>query len=219
MPPQSTPDAQATTLFPEFDKIAGMVSTEVMGLTNTHLDFTSAQWGWSHWSIRHQVSHIASLHFRWLLLRWIDHNLAAGLSVPEDIEDIANSPSDRRLDDSKYWELDTLLFKVQEAMELCQAILARETVASLQSRELRLDKVPPHWILFEQAHPQGIRRDPTNPEVATITLEYTFRHMYFEALTHLYNIQRMKRAQGLISVVQLPYEGYWTLPDWDRSEP
>ena len=43
--------------------------------------------------------------------------------------------------------------------------------------------------------------------------------MYFEFVTHLYNIQRLKRAQGLTAVVKLPGVGYWVLPGWDRSEP
>ena len=52
-----------------------------------------------------------------------------------------------------------------------------------------------------------------------LTLEATFRHLYFEIITHLYNIQRLKRAQGLTTRVEIPYEGYWALPDWDRTEP
>jgi hypothetical protein len=70
-----------------------------------------------------------------------------------------------------------------------------------------------------EAHPTGRRIDPDNPERALITLEYTFRHMWFEKLTHLYNIQRLKRAQGLEVKVELPREGYWVLEGWDRSEP
>jgi hypothetical protein len=34
----------------------------------------------------------------------------------------------------------------------------------------------------------------------------------------MYNIQRLKRAQGLEAAIDLPFEGYWALPDWDRSE-
>ena len=219
MAEQLDQDAPGTALFPQFGTIHDMVSAEVGGLTEAQLDFESDRWEWSRWSIRRQVSHIASLHFRWLLGRWADHNLAQGLSTPEDLEGIASSPSDRRLDESRYWDIEVLLEKVGDAMQLCQAILARETVGSLQAKELRWDSVPPHWELFQQAHPRCIRRDPHNPEVATITLEYTFRHIYFEDITHLYNIQRLKRAQGLQAMVQLPFEGYWALPDWDRSEP
>ena len=46
-----------------------------------------------------------------------------------------------------------------------------------------------------------------------MTLEATIRHVYFEETTHLYNIQRLKRAQGLPTVVDIPRVGYWVLPD------
>ncbi len=42
---------------------------------------------------------------------------------------------------------------------------------------------------------------------------------YFEIITHVYNIQRLKRAQGLSPAVEVPKECYWVLPEWDRSEP
>ena len=42
--------------------------------------------------------------------------------------------------------------------------------------------------------------------------------MYFEEVTHLYNIQRLKRAQGLQAVVEVPKAGYWVLEGWDTSE-
>jgi hypothetical protein len=45
----------------------------------------------------------------------------------------------------------------------------------------------------------------------------TGRHLYFEALTHLYNIQRLKRAQGLSALVALPRVGYYVLPGWDND--
>ena len=51
-----------------------------------------------------------------------------------------------------------------------------------------------------------------------MTLEWTMRHIYFEETTHLYNIQRLKRAQGLSTVVDVPEVGYWVLDGWDRSE-
>ena len=37
--------------------------------------------------------------------------------------------------------------------------------------------------------------------------------------THLYNIQRLKRVQGIPTVVEVPRVGYWMLDGWDRSEP
>ena len=49
-------------------------------------------------------------------------------------------------------------------------------------------------------------------------LEGSIRHVYFEEITHLFNIQRLKRAQGLPTVSDLPKVGYWTLGGWDISE-
>ncbi len=44
------------------------------------------------------------------------------------------------------------------------------------------------------------------------------RHIYFEEITHLFNIQRLKRAQGLPTSTELPRVGYWALDGWDVSE-
>jgi len=52
-----------------------------------------------------------------------------------------------------------------------------------------------------------------------MTLEATFLHRYYEYLVHLHNVQRLKKAQGLEPAVEVPSEGYWALPGWDRSEP
>jgi hypothetical protein len=67
-----------------------------------------------------------------------------------------------------------------------------------------------------KAHPSGVTVDGAGG--GTLTLEATFRHMYFEHTTHLYNIQRIKRALGEPAIVRLPVEGYHTLEEWDRSE-
>ena len=82
----------------------------------------------------------------------------------------------------------------------------------------RLRQVSQQGDLSAKAHPTGVT--PTDdPENVAITLEYTMRHVYFEEITHLYNIQRLKRAQGLPNVVEVPRVGYWVVDGWDRSEP
>ena len=53
-------------LFPEFKTLYALISSEVNGLDDAQLDFTSDKWGWSEWSIRMQLSHMASLIPRWL---------------------------------------------------------------------------------------------------------------------------------------------------------
>ena len=211
-------DAPAITLFPQFESaIYDMMSTEVEGLSDQKLDYESDRWDWSKWSIRRNLSHVASGDFRWLLVRWGQQLFPQGLPDVGDLDSLAASPHDRRLDEDKYWSLDAILGKVRAGLDLCQSVLSGETVGSLRTKEVKAD-YDAQWQLFSQAHPTGIRRDPDEPSQAYISLEATFRHRYFEYITHLYNIQRLKRAQGLSTRVEIPSEGYWALPSWDRSE-
>ena len=59
----------------------------------------------------------------------------------------------------------------------------------------------------------------TEPLITNMSANTPVIMMWYEEVAHLYNIQRLKRAQGLAAKVELPQEGYWTVPDWDRSEP
>lgn len=204
-------------LFPQYGLYHDMVCAEVAGLTDAQLDYTSDRWAWSEWSIRTNVSHVASMGFRWLLRRWAAQNLGAGLDLPEGTEEIVASEG-RWLDVSKYPTIESILAKLKDSMDMCQAVLARQTIASMRAVELPWNNDAQARLMAE-AHPTGRRIDPDNPERALIDLEYTFRHMWFEKLTHLYNVQRLKRAQGLEVKVDLPREGYWVLEGWDRSEP
>lgn len=52
-----------------------------------------------------------------------------------------------------------------------------------------------------KAHPTGATR--TDEYTVQLTLEWTMRHIYFKQTTHLYNMQRLKRAQGLSMVVEV----------------
>ena len=69
--PEITDDSPGGALFPQFQtEIYEMFRQEVAGLTDEQLDWESDQWGWSQWSIRRNLSHVASGDFRWLLQRW-----------------------------------------------------------------------------------------------------------------------------------------------------
>ena len=211
-------DSPGTVLFPQFrNEIFDMYVEELAGLTDEQLDFQSDQWGWSEWSIRRNVSHVASGDFRWLLQRWGERLFTEGLPEIEDWDGIIASPYDRRLDETKYWEMDAILAVFRKGLDFSLSVLESETVDSLRRKELPSNIGGQlHWL---QAHPSGVRPDPADPAQGYISLEATFRHRYFEYLTHLYNIQRLKKAQGLPAVVAIPFEGYHALPDWDRSEP
>ena len=217
--PDLPADAPATQLFPHFQSgVYRMFAEEIEGLTDDQLDFESDNWEWSKWSIRRNLSHVASGDVRWLVDRWGAVLFPDGPPDIDDLDGIINSGYDRRLDEEKYWAVPDIMAKLQVGLELCQQILERETVASIQAHEIEVP-FQEGSIWFSPAHPRGTRRDPDNPGIGYLSLESTFRHRYYEYLTHLFNIQRLKRAQGLAARVEIPFEGYWALPDWDRSEP
>ncbi len=57
-------------LFPEYESLYDLIASEVACLSDEELDFESARWEWAAWSIRRQLSHMSSLIYRWLILRW-----------------------------------------------------------------------------------------------------------------------------------------------------
>ncbi len=224
MQTRNIPDeSPATLLFPQFEsEIYLMAASEVEGLDEVQLDFESEKWGWSEWSIRRHLSHMASGDIRWFWQRWgrtlFPDGLPPGLPTPEEFDALTESKHDRRLDEDRYWSIEVILEKLRLGLDLGQAILSNETVGSMRTKESeRIDDG--QWPWFYEAHPTGLRRDPHDQTRAWLSLEFTFRHRYFEHITHLYNIQRIKRAQGLTARADVPMEGYLALPGWDLSEP
>ena len=209
-------DSPLRVLFPQYWKLDSMVRGETSGLGDEALDWTSDEFGWSGWSIRHQASHLASLVYRWLLVRWRDQIFADGIPIPEEQLERLNSPEhDRRLHEGHFAELEKVLEAVDGAMSLAQSVLQRVSVAD--GRRLVVTRAAsPQWELMTKAHPNGVTVDETGG--GTLSLEATFRHMYFEYTTHIFNMHRIKRALGLPVIVQLPDEGYHTVPGWDISE-
>ena len=212
-------DAPATRLFPQFsDQLYQMISFEVQDLTDAQLDFESEQWEWSKWSIRRNLSHMASGDFRWFWTRWGEELFPDGLANSGEIEALLDSPYDRRLDESKFWALDDILGTLRKGLDFAWSVLSSETMGSMRSREIESGDSE-LWSELRQANYTGIRLKPNHPGRIYISLEATFRHRYFEHITHLYNIQRLKRAQGLAPVADIPMEGYLALPTWDLSQP
>jgi hypothetical protein len=214
--PHIPDSAPGTVLFPEYSGLYELIAREVEGLTDTQLDFSSDQWEWAKWNIRRQLSHMASLIYGWLLGRWGDTLFPDGNHSVADVPGLTASGFDRRLDDQRYWELPVILHALQEAIALTQRVLAQRNVGFLRSHTCLRD-FPDHWRLMIHAHPTGITRTD-EPDKLVMSLEGTVRHIYFEETTHLYNIQRLKRAQGLATRIEVPHVGYWILDGWDRSE-
>jgi hypothetical protein len=212
-----TDHSPGTVLFPEYNGLYELIAREVEGLTDAQLDFSSAQWAWTAWSIRRQLSHMAFASYFWLLVRWGATLFPDGNHGIDDVQGLTASGFDRCLDERRYWDLAVLLEQLRAGITLIQQVMAAHNVWFLRSQTYRQD-FRSHWRLFIQAHPTGM---PLTADGSTLImpLEATLRHLYFEETTHLSNIQRLKRAQGLSAIVDVPRVGYWGLDGWDRSEP
>ena len=216
LPHEVTNKSLGSALFPEFDMLYELIANEVGGLTDDQLDWTSEEYGWAEWSIRVQVSHMASLIYRWLILRWGDVTFPNDEHGVIDVDGLAASPYDRRMDDTKYYELPVILTKLREGIDLARRVLNERNVGFLRSHTVTVT-LDGGWGTMIQAHPTAVT--PTEQaNTVTMQLEGSIRHIYFEEITHLFNIQRLKRAQGLLTVSDLPRVGYWTLDGWDVSE-
>ena len=213
---KNTDSLNGSKLFPEYSTLYHMILAEIRDLDNRAMDFKSYEWAWSKWSIRMQLSHMASLIFRWMLVRWGEKLFPDDKHGIEDVRGIAQADN-RRMDEVRYWDKVVIMSKLEQGIELVQQVLSSHSVDFL-TREciLRLDPGSAEAKLIMSAHSHGV----TVGDGGTIwTLEATIRHIYFEEITHLYNIQRLKRAQGLPTEVDIPKVGYWTVPGWDVSEP
>ncbi|MQF69786.1 hypothetical protein FIM12_05600 [SAR202 cluster bacterium AD-804-J14_MRT_500m] len=205
--------------FPLFDEYFSMVQTEIEGLSDEQLDWVSDKWGWSGWSIRNNISHVASHLFRWYLFRWGDQLFPAGIPFKDEVQQMAGLPH-RRLDEDLWWEIEKILRKLDQALEMMRDILSKETLYTINEKTIEVEEsAAATYSRLADENLGTLMQHPEDPSVWIMTLEGNLHHSQGEMVTHLYNVQRLKLAQGLTKIVTLPKIGYWDLPDWDRSEP
>jgi len=213
-------NAPGTGLFPQYGPdMYAMVASELEGLTDEQLDWSSDQWEWAEWSIRRQLSHMSSFVKSWLLVRWGDQLFPNGTSHLGEMAEYDRSAGGAWLNEERFWDLSVLLEQWESSIDLALNVLEAETVASMRGKQVSAPGASEFWKLAVPAHATGVSYDPADPDSIILTLEGTFRHIYYEFTTHLYNVLRLKRAQGLTTSVDIPREGYWVMSTWDRSEP
>ena len=207
------------SLVPRYHAIEELIRREVADFSDDQLDWQSEQWGWSKWSIRRNLSHIANTLFKTIMLQMRDQIWPAGDAphIP-DLQHIVPSPGARHLDEMTFHEAEDILRVVGEGIALVQSLLERETDESLRLKKIS-GPAGPYLPMLAETGTAGIKLLPGDPQTVELTLAGVILTIYYEAITHLYNIQRLKRAQGLTATSSLPQEGFWVLPGWDRSEP
>ena len=110
--------------------------------------------------------------------------------------------------------------KLNQALEMMREILSKETLYTINEKTIEVEEsAAATYGRLADENLGTLMQHPEDPSVWIMTLEGNLHHSQGEMVTHLYNVQRLKLAQGLPKIVALPKIGYWTLPDWDRSEP
>lgn len=189
-------------------------------MTEGQLDFSDDSAEWSRWSIRRQLRHIAYVFFFYLGKLW-GESLFPGRPILAAIDIDRAIREGRQLDPKRFQSPSAVLAKIGEAIAVVEEILGRESVEGLRRKSIsrRVPKtmtwengesVAAFWETMERLHPDGVRRDPKEPDTWWITLEASLREVYWEALTHLNTIQRLKRAQGLPTLAPVPKVGFLT---------
>lgn len=209
----------AHVVWPDYQQFYTWLCHEVDGLTDAQLDFDSQdptqEWMW--WSIRRQVSHMAwdlliIAYKRCGTLLWPDCQAPSPIRW-QDHTPLAAMKFDRRLDETLYWEMPVLLEKVQLGVTWISHVVATTPIATLRAMQT-VRTGTPFWHHVMQVIPRGVWVDSHNPKDVHYTLEASLWMLYWEVLTHLNTIQRLKRAQGLPPRIAIPREGYLTLPEY-----
>ena len=102
----------------------------------------------------------------------------------------------RYLDETRWRSIPEVLEKLEQALELVRDILTKETVASVRQKTMS-QPAGSFYAMIAHRYPGTLFPDPDRPGVWRTTLEGNFRHSEAEMATHFYNVQRLKRAQGL----------------------
>ena len=219
MPTDETPG-----VMPTYRLLLDWLGPELAGLTDVQLDFDDQhpdrEWMW--WSIRRQVSHMAwdSLVFprrRCASLLWPDGEIPA----PIDWDDHRLGPRakwDRVLDEDLFWAVPDLVDKLQLGIGWLTRVV-EETPIEVLRTTIESVHGTPFWAYVIQTLPRGAGLVDDPPAHIRYTLEASLWMVFYELLTHIRSIQRLKVAQGLPTVSELPRVGYLRLPEyWGETD-
>ncbi len=201
-----------------YRKLPGWTRGEVAGLTEAQLDRTGPEeWAW--WSPRRQVSHMAYVITRWLMV------LYGAVSLPWQPVDMSqfwtfinSMEDDRRFSAARYGDLAWLLARLEES---CGEAAERAAGPGEEGKALLFvfgadarvgaspDRVVDLWGRSATCHPDGMARDPAHPHAFRMTPLAALRHGLWDGLIHLRSLRLHRGAMGLAPAhPEAPVGGY-----------
>ena len=213
------PTEETSGAMPWYPHIASWVEAEIAGLTDDQLDFhdPSPEREWMWWSCRRQVSHIA-----WDALvftkRRAGHLLWPDEATPEPInwdehQMGPNNKWDRFLDPELFWEVPDLLDKLNLGITWLTRLVEQEGTETFRS-EIKTVRGTQFWEYVITTLPRGAAVSPEDNSQIVYTLEGSLWMVFYEMLSHIRTIQRLKIYQGLSLNIELPRVGYLRLPHY-----
>ena len=213
------PTEETSGAMPWYPHIASWVEAEIAGLTDDQLDFhdPSPEREWMWWWCRRQVSHIA-----WDALvftkRRAGHLLWPDEATPDPInwgehQMGPNNKWDRFLDPELFWEVPDLLDKLNLGISWLTRLVEQEGTETFRS-EIKTVRGTQFWEYVITTLPRGAAVSPEDNSQIVYTLEGSLWMVFYEMLSHIRTIQRLKIHQGLSPNIELPRVGYLRLPHY-----
>ena len=167
------------------------------------------------WSIRRQVSHMAwdSLVFprrRCAELLWPDGDVPEPI-VWRDHRLGRDARWDRVLDEDRYWAMPDILAKLELGISWLDRVVGEQSIETLRATTTSVHGTP-FWAYVITTLARGARLVDEPPGHIHYDLEGSLWMVFYELLSHIRTIQRLKLIQGLEPTVELPRVGYLRLP-------
>lgn len=205
---------------PPYRRLIGWIEAEVAGLTTEQLDFDDThpdnEWMW--WSIRRQVSHIGwdALVFtsrRCGSLLWPDGQVPRPIVWEHHLMGNPECRWDRVLDEEKYFAFSDLIAKIDIGIGWLERVVAEQPIETLRA-DVTSVRGTAFWQYAITTLPRGAGADAERPGYLRYSLEASLWMVFYEMLTHVRTIQRLKQHQGLPLAQELPRVGYLRLPEY-----
>jgi hypothetical protein len=218
------PDDPSLGAMPPYRRLLEWIEAEVEGLTDDQLDYDnlSPETEWMWWSIRRQVSHIG-----WDALVF-PHRRCAHLLWPDgdDPEPIVwrhhhlgpDMKYDRLLDEDLFWTIPDLTAKIALGNSWLDRVVTERSIDELRA-DVTSVRGTYFWEYVITTLARGAGPDPDRPGFIRYDLEGSLWMVFYEQLSHIRTIQRLKLDQGLPLATELPRVGYLRLPEyWGETD-